>query len=213
MGFLRFMSDSLMHQNINFFSKYFVRGQKNKRKMKKLIVLFLLLPLYCGYSQVNKDSGFYSFTVKTIDGKDFRFSDLKGKKVMIVNTASRCGNTPQYEALEALWEKYGGDGFVIIGFPANDFMGQEPGTNKEIREFCTSKYGVTFPMMEKISVKGDGMHEVYKWLTDKKLNGVMDSEVKWNFQKYLVNGDGHLAAVIPPRESPDSPKVMEWLKK
>jgi glutathione peroxidase len=131
---------------------------------------------------------------------------------MIVNTASKCGFTPQYEQLQALYKEYGGDGFVIIGFPANNFLSQEPGTNEEIKEFCTSKYSVTFPMMGKISVKGSDMHPLYKWLTEKSLNGVMDSDVKWNFQKYLVDEKGSLISVIPPKESPLSEQIVKWIK-
>jgi len=155
--------------------------------------------------------GFYDFKVKTLEGQPFDFASLKGKKVMIVNTASKCGNTPQYKDLEELYEKYSNDNFVIIGFPANNFGAQEPGTNSEIREFCTSTYGVTFPMMAKISVKGDDMHPVYQWLTSKEKNGVMDSEVKWNFQKYLIDEKGNLVDVIAPKEKPDSEKVGLFL--
>lgn len=153
---------------------------------------------------------FYSFKVKTLEGNDFDFNTLKGKKVMIVNTASKCGNTPQYKQLEALYEKYK-DELVIIGFPANNFGAQEPGTAQEIRQFCTNSYGITFPMMQKISVKGDDMSPVYKWLTSKSLNGVMDSGVKWNFQKYLVDENGKLVDVIDPSVLPDSDKVLSWL--
>jgi glutathione peroxidase len=113
---------------------------------------------------------FYDFKVKDIDGKDFDLASLKGKKVLIVNTASKCGNTPQYEQLQDLYEKYGEEKFTIIGFPANNFGQQEPGTNKEIEEYCTKNYGVTFQMMEKISVKGDDMHPLYQWLTQKSKN-------------------------------------------
>lgn len=154
---------------------------------------------------------FYNLKAKTIDGKEFDFSSLKGKKVLIVNTASRCGNTPQYAKLETLYKEYGGDKFTIIGFPANNFLNQEPGTNKEIKEFCTLNYGVTFPMMSKISVKGKDMDPVYKWLTSKAENGVMDSEVKWNFQKYLVSENGKLDKVINPKEDPMSDEIVSWI--
>ena len=159
---------------------------------------------------LSQNSGFYDFKVKTLEGEDFDLSSLKGKKVMVVNVASKCGNTPQYKELEELYEKYQGE-LVIIGFPANNFGGQEPGTAAEIREFCSKNYGVTFPMMEKISVKGDDMHPLYKWLTSKEKNGVMDSEVKWNFQKYLIDETGKLVDVIPPKEKPDSDKVLAWI--
>ncbi len=159
---------------------------------------------------LSQSDGFYSFRVKTLEGGDFDFASLKGKKVMIVNTASKCGYTPQYEDLEKLYQQYGSK-LVIIGFPANNFMNQEPGSAFEIRQFCTENYGVTFPMMDKISVKGDDMHPLYKWLTSKEKNGVMDSEVKWNFQKYLIDENGKLADVLYSKEKPGSEKVMAWL--
>ena len=160
-----------------------------------------------GFSQT---SGFYDFKVKTLEGKEFDFASLKGKKVMIVNTASKCGNTPQYKDLEEVYEKYQPN-LVIIGFPANNFGSQEPGTAIEIRNFCTENYGVTFPMMEKISVKGKDMAPLYKWLTSKSKNGILDSEVKWNFQKYLIDETGKLVAVIDPKEKPTSDKVLSWI--
>ena len=155
----------------------------------------------------------HTFTVKDINGKDFSFASLKGKKVMVVNTASKCGLTPQYEQLEEIYTKYKSDNFVIVGFPANNFMDQEPGSNDEIAEFCKKNYGVSFPMMSKISVKGEDMEDVYKFLTKKSLNGVQDSEVKWNFQKYLINEEGKLEKVIGPRTLPNDPEVIEWITK
>lgn len=160
-----------------------------------------------GFAQ---SSGFYDFKVKTLEGKDFDFASLKGKKVMVVNTASKCGFTPQYKELEEVYVK-NQDNLVIIGFPANNFMNQEPGTAEDIRKFCTDKYGVSFPMMAKISVKGDDMAPLYKWLTSKVKNGVMDSEVKWNFQKYLIDEKGNLVDVIYSKEKPDSDKVTAWI--
>lgn len=159
-----------------------------------------------------KSQGFYDFKVKTLEGEEFSFSSLKGKKVMIVNTASKCGYTPQYKDLEELYEKYQGE-LVIIGFPANNFANQEPGSATEIRQFCSQNYGVTFPMMEKISVKGKDMHPLYQWLTSKEKNGVMDSEVKWNFQKYLIDEKGNLVDVLYSKELPGSEKVIAWLSK
>lgn len=170
------------------------------------LFIAVLLPV-TGFSQT---SGFYDFKVKTLEGEDFSFSALKGKKVMIVNTASRCGNTPQYKGLEELYEKYQ-DELVILGFPSNDFGGQEPGSPEEIRRFCTENFGITFPIMEKISVRGDEMHPVYKWLTSKELNGVMDSRVTWNFQKYLIDENGRLVDVLNPKEQPGSDKTLTWL--
>lgn len=155
---------------------------------------------------------FYDFKVKGIDGKEFDMSKLKGKKVLIVNTASECGLTPQYEKLETLYKKHGGDKFVIIGFPANNFGAQEPGSNEEIATFCQKNYGVTFPMMEKISVKGDDMHPFYQWLTQKSQNTVKDSEVKWNFQKYMIDENGNLVDMVAPMESPMNDKIINWIE-
>ncbi len=154
---------------------------------------------------------FYDFKVKTIDGKEFDFATLKGKKVMIVNTASKCGNTPQYKDLERLYQLYGSNKFIILGFPANNFLKQEPGTDEEIQKFCTLNYNVTFPMMSKISVKGDSIHPLYQWLTKKELNGVMESSVKWNFQKYLVDENGQLSKVIQPKTNPMDSVILDWI--
>lgn len=164
-------------------------------------------------NQPKPSESIYRFIVKDIDGNDFRMSSLKGKKVLIVNVASKCGLTPQYEELEKLYETYRDSNFVIIGFPANNFMGQEPGTNMEIKEFCTAQYGVTFPMMEKISVKGKDMSPLYQWLTQKAKNGVMNQEVTWNFQKYMINESGQLVGVVMPKESPFSEKIINWIKR
>jgi glutathione peroxidase len=139
-------------------------------------------------------------------------ASLKGKKVMVVNTASKCGLTPQYEGLEALYKQFKDSGFVIVGFPANNFMGQEPGTNEEIASFCQKNYGVSFPMMEKISVKGKDMHPLYHFLTEKSLNGLEDNKVQWNFQKYLVNENGQLEKVIGPRTLPNDPEIINWIR-
>jgi glutathione peroxidase len=155
---------------------------------------------------------FYDFKVKTIDGKNFSLSSLKGKKVLVVNVASKCGLTPQYEQLQQLYEKYGPDKFVIIGFPANNFGKQEPGTNEEIQEFCTLNYGVTFPIMAKISVKGKDIAPLYKWLTSKSENGHIDAEVTWNFQKFMIDEKGNLAGVLPPKTSPLDVTLTEWIK-
>lgn len=159
----------------------------------------------------SQQKSFYDFTTVTIDGSTFDFSSLKGKKVLIVNTASECGFTPQYKDLQKLYELYGGDKFTIIGFPANNFMGQEPGTNEEIKQFCETNYGITFPIMAKISVKGDDIHPLYKWLTNKDENGVMNSSVKWNFQKYLIDEYGNLVGVISHRENPMSDEIVGWI--
>jgi glutathione peroxidase len=162
-----------------------------------------------GLSQTNRS--FHDFSVLTLEGEEFDLAKLKGKKVLVVNTASKCGFTPQYEGLQKLYEQYGGDSFTIIGFPANNFMRQEPGTNKDIRQFCTRNYGVSFPMMAKISVKGRDIHPVYQWLTRKDENGKMNSSVKWNFQKYLVDEDGRLVGMFPPRTKPSDPRILNWI--
>lgn len=154
----------------------------------------------------------YQFKVTDIEGKEFDFSSLKGKKIMIVNTASKCGLTPQYEKLEALYKSYKDKNFVIVGFPSNDFLSQEPGTDAEISEFCQKNYGVSFPMMSKISVKGKEMHPIYKFLTTKSLNGLEDNKVQWNFQKYLIDEKGKLVKVIPPGTQPDAEEIVSWLK-
>lgn len=160
---------------------------------------------------MNKET-IYQFKVEDLEGNEFDFATLKGKKVMIVNTASKCGLTPQYEDLQAIYDKYKSQDFVIVGFPANNFMSQEPGTNEEIAEFCERNYGVTFPMMGKISVKGKDMHPVYEFLTQKSKNGLEDSKVKWNFQKYLINENGELEKVIDPKTLPSDKEVVSWIE-
>lgn len=154
----------------------------------------------------------YDFTVKDIDGKDFDLAQLKGKKVLIVNTASRCGLTPQYEGLQKLYEKYKDQNFVVVGFPSNDFFWEEPGNDEQIQSFCQKNYGVTFPMMSKIKVKGQDMHPLYLYLTQKQYNGHSDNTVKWNFQKYLINESGQLEQVIRPSTKPMSSSIIEWIE-
>jgi glutathione peroxidase len=154
----------------------------------------------------------YDYKVEDINGKSFDLSTLKGKKVMIVNTASKCGLTPQYEQLEELYKKYKDQNFVIVGFPANNFMKQEPGTNDEIQSFCQKNYGVTFLMMSKISVKGNDMNPLYKFLTTKSLNKLEDNDVKWNFQKYLIDEKGNLVKVINPSTSPTDKDIIKWIE-
>ena len=177
----------------------------------KTIMTSMLVLLFTGMLAAQNNTGFYDLKSKTIDGETFLFSSLKGKKVLIVNTASKCGNTPQYKDLEALYNKYKDNNFIILGFPENNFMGQEPGTNSEIKEFCTKNYGVTFPMMSKISVKGEDIDPIYLWLTSKAKNGLMDSKVKWNFQKYMIDEKGNLVGVVDPGEKPDSEKILNWI--
>ena len=150
----------------------------------------------------------HSFKVESIEGEEIDFSRFRGKKMIIVNVASACGYTPQYQQLQEIYEAFK-DKLVIVGFPANNFGGQEPGTNKDIRVFCTQRYGVTFPLAAKIDIQ---THLVYQWLTNKSLNGVMDSQVTWNFQKYLLDENGHLAHCIPSAVSPLDDEIINWIE-
>lgn len=155
----------------------------------------------------------YDFKVDALEGGKIDFSKYKGKKILIVNTASMCGNTPQYAELEKLYKKYKGK-LVIVGFPANNFGGQEPGSNQEIKAFCTKEYAVTFPMAAKVSVKGADIHPLYQWLiAESKAKQLSPEEVTWNFQKYLLNEKGELVAVFKPRTLPSSPEVIEAIEK
>jgi glutathione peroxidase len=157
-------------------------------------------------------SGFYTFTLNSIDGKPTPLADYKGKVVLVVNVASQCGYTPQYSALESIYEKYKDQGFVILGFPANNFGSQEPGTNAEIKNFCSTKYSVTFPMFSKVSVKGDDTTPLYQFLTQ-KANPAVAGEIKWNFTKFLVDRKGHVVARFEPAVTPDSPEVVAEVEK
>jgi glutathione peroxidase len=181
---------------------------KHKIMIKKVLLTGLIFMMI---TTLNAQKSFHDFTVKDINGNDYPLSQLKGKKVLVVNTASKCGLTPQYEGLQELYSKYGGDKFVIIGFPANNFMKQEPGTNEEIASFCSINYGVTFPMMSKISVKGDDQHPLYKWLTKKAENGLENSSVSWNFQKYMIDEEGRLVGHFAPQTKPDNDKLVKWI--
>ncbi|MFC3414406.1 glutathione peroxidase [Algoriphagus hitonicola] len=156
------------------------------------------------------DSKFYDFKLKDIDGKEVDFSQFKGKKVLLVNVASECGFTPQYEALQELHENYG-DKIAILAFPANNFGGQEPGSNEEIKEFCTSNFGVTFPVFEKISVKGFDKHPLYRWLSDEKENGWNNQEPSWNFCKYYVNENGELEKFFPSSVTPLDEAILSLI--
>ena len=184
--------------------------------MKTFFISLLLAVTLTGTS-------IYDFKVPGLDGSDIDFSQFKGKKIMIVNTASKCGNTPQYAELEKVYEAFK-DKLVIVGFPANNFGGQEPGTNLEIKEFCTKNYGVSFPMAEKISVKGDDMHPIYKWLIEQSNNlaravpeadanrkKFLEDPVKWNFTKFLLNEKGELIAVFHNKTSVTSDEVLKYL--
>ena len=157
------------------------------------------------------DKTIYRFTVENLYGENFNFSSLKGKKIMIVNTASKCGLTPQYKSLQSLYDKYKDDNFIIVGFPANNFLWQEPGSNEEIAQFCRENYGVTFPIMGKVSVLGSDQHPIYSFLTTKSLNGNIDALVTWNFQKFLIDEKGYVVKSISPRKQPDDIEVINWL--
>jgi glutathione peroxidase len=178
--------------------------------MYKIIMSIILLSSIGLHAQ---EINFHSFTVKTIDGDEISLEQFKGKKVLVVNTASKCGFTPQYEDLQRLFEEYGGDDFTIVGFPANNFLKQEPGTNEEIKEFCSINYGVTFPMMEKISVKGKDINPLYDWLTKEENNGVMDAKVSWNFQKFMIDENGKLVDMVSPKGKPYDEKIIAWITK
>jgi glutathione peroxidase len=153
----------------------------------------------------------HSFKVKSIDGGTIDFAKFKGKKILVVNTASKCGYTPQYEALQKVADQYK-DKLVIVGFPANNFGAQEPGTDGEIVEFCKKNYGVTFPLASKISVKGDDTAPIYKWLTNKAENGVLDATIAWNFNKFLLDENGKMIAYFPSKVTPDSEEITKYLK-
>src|SRR5690606_21566011 len=176
------------------------------------VITFCLILFGCPLWAQNAAHNIYGFKVENIQGKTFDLASLKGKKVMIVNTASECGLTPQYEQLQELYERYRSDNFVILGFPANNFAGQEPGSNDEIETFCKANFGVSFPMMAKISVKGKDMHPLYSFLTQKDKNGYKDSQVEWNFQKYLIDENGHVVKVIPPKTLPTDVEVIAWIE-
>ena len=179
-----------------------------------LVVLFSLNKMQNANNESLKikKMSIHEFKVENINGEEFDFSSLNGKKIMVVNTASKCGLTPQYEKLEALYQKYKNDNFIIIGFPSNDFMGQEPGSNEEIIAFCKKNYGVSFPMMSKVKVKGNDKCDVYSFLTSKSQNGLEDNKVQWNFQKYLLDENGFLVKVLSPRTLPDDPQISSWIE-
>lgn len=153
----------------------------------------------------------HNFKVKSIEGGTIDFSKFKGKKILVVNTASKCGYTKQYEQLEKVYEAYK-DKLVVVGFPANNFGGQEPGTDGEIQEFCKARFGVKFPLASKISVKGDDTAPVYKWLTSKTENGVLDAEIKWNFNKFLLDENGKMIAYFDSKVLPDSEEILKYVK-
>lgn len=173
----------------------------------KSIVLFTILLLGFANLKAEVKENLHEYVVSDIMGNDFDLSQFEGKKVLVVNTASKCGLTPQYELLEELYQTYKDQNFTIVGFPANNFMNQEPGSNEEIAEFCQKNYGVSFPMMSKISVKGDDIHPLYQWLTS-----AMDKDVSWNFQKFLVDESGKVVGVYSPKTKPNDEKIIKWIE-
>jgi len=167
--------------------------------------------LFCLSFSTQTSSTVYDFSLTGIDGKEININAFKGKKILFVNVASKCGYTPQYEGLQKLYEQ-NRENLVIIGLPCNQFMRQEPGSSEEIQAFCTKNYGVTFPITEKVNVKGDKIHPLYNWLTRKELNGVEDSKVKWNFQKYLINEEGNLIQVFGSKVKPLAEEITVAIK-
>jgi glutathione peroxidase len=174
-----------------------------------MFLMLLLLPALA----LAASKSVYDFTLNSIDGQPSPLSSFKGKVVMLVNVASKCGYTPQYSALESTYEKYKDRGLVIVGIPANNFGAQEPGTNEEIKTFCSRKYNVTFPMMAKVSVKGSDQTPLYQFLTDKTLNPTTGGEIKWNFTKFIFDRDGNAIARFEPEVTPDSPQVTAAIEK
>lgn len=175
------------------------------------VCFFMCVTIYVKAQKAPVKS-FHNFTVTDIYGKAFNLASLKGKKVLVVNVASKCGLTPQYKELQELYNNYQDQNFEIIGFPCNDFREQEPGSNEEIMAFCELNYGVTFPLMDKVAVRGEQRAPIYKWLTEKSENGVMDAEVTWNFQKFMIDENGNLVGVVSPKESPLSEQIVRWIE-
>jgi len=178
--------------------------------MKKTIIIMSLFSIL-GFAFNPALKTFHDFVVKDIEGNDYDLKKWKGKKVLVVNVASECGYTPQYKDLQKLYETYKDSNFTIIGFPSNDFGGQEPGTPAEIKQFCEKNYGVTFPLMEKIVVSGKEKAPLYQWLTTKEENGVNDEQVKWNFNKFMIDEEGKFAGYLPSKVKPMDKIVTDWI--
>lgn len=177
----------------------------------KTFALIVLATALLSFVFIQKNNSIHQFRIKGIDDKTIDFAKYKGKKILVVNTASKCGYTPQYEALEKVYEQYGSK-LVVVGFPCNQFGGQEPGNAEEIVSFCKKNYGVSFPLTEKIDVKGENVHPIYKWLCSKAENGVLDAEIKWNFNKFLLDENGKMIAYFPSKITPDSDEIVKYLK-
>ncbi|MDE3124333.1 MAG: glutathione peroxidase [Bacteroidota bacterium] len=177
--------------------------------MKYVFTIAAIVAL-TSFTTMKTSNTIYQFKVPSINVGTIEFAKYEGKKILVVNTASKCGFTPQYEALEKLYEKYK-DKLVVVGFPCNQFGGQEPGSSTEIVQFCKKNYGVTFPLAEKIDVKGPNISPVYKWLCNKSENGVLDATITWNFNKFLIDEHGKLLAYFPSTVTPDSPEILKYL--
>lgn len=182
---------------------------KKHLALSRILLVFAFIFDFVSISSGQQKS-FYDFTAKTIDGQWLDFDVFRGKKVLVVNTASQCMLTPQYKKLQELYEEYGGEDFEIVAFPCNDFGKQEPGTSEEIKDFC-NQYQVSFTLMEKISINDDDIHPVYKWLTSSDENGTLDAKVRWNFQKFMVDTTGQVVDFVGPAGSPLGNKITNWL--
>jgi glutathione peroxidase len=181
--------------------------------MKQLIFVFLAFNFFTLWSfGMDDKKSVYDFNVKDINGNETVLNDYSGKVILMVNVASKCGYTYQYEGLEKIYEKYKDKGFVILGFPTNNFLGQEPGTNEQIKEFCTLTYGVSFPMFSKISVKGKEKEPLYLFLTDKKTNPQFGGEITWNFNKFLIGKNGEIVNRFDTKVNPDDPKIISSIE-
>lgn len=182
-------------------------------KLSLLLATALVLFAVSARAEDSKDKSVYGFSMKDIDGKNVDLSQYKGKVALVVNVASKCGYTPQYKNLEAVYEKYHEKGFEILAFPANEFKAQEPGSNAEIKEFCTSTYHTKFPLFSKIVVKGEGQAPLYQYLTSTDANQQTAGDIKWNFTKFLVSKDGKVVARFEPKVKPDDKEVVEAIEK
>ncbi len=179
-----------------------------------MLWLFLLVSLFFSPQNINhQPMNLYEIPLLNIHGEETTLAKYKGQPMLIVNVASECGLTPQYQDLQSLYDRYQSEGLVILGFPSNDFMGQEPGTEEEILEFCRTNFGVSFPLFSKISVKGEDIHPLYEYLTTEKLNGKADSEVTWNFQKYLIGKNGEIIEIFSPRQRVLEEEVLSTIQK
>lgn len=174
-------------------------------------ILTILITLILGIGMNTTNDSIFNYTMKDIDGKEVSLESYKGKVIMVVNVASKCGYTPQYEGLQSLYETYKDDGLVILGFPANNFKGQEPGSDEEIKQFCTLNYGVEFPMFSKVSVKGDDQDELFKYLTQEQ-NPDFTGEIKWNFEKFLIDKEGNLIRRFRSNVEPESKEILDAIK-